>query len=154
MVKEEAGKPHGLLGGGFVISLGPIWSFWVTWTLLGQILEATISSGVKETVKDPSTRSTSQNGTVYFDRLRPYSELSFDVEFLDRETYYSNREILGDASGRAVIVDLHASGWATQSARERVHGCFYGHLEKSLSAGSLKSAAENSLGLSFSEARG
>lgn len=119
--------------------------------MIGPYKDITIDQGVRIRTKDPSDRQRAYGGALWTDVMRRAAEVDFTVAAMNfRDCYRFLRQLTNQGSS-PVLLDLHA---ASEQEVVKSTGCFYGHLSDVPATGRLESPTDNSIDISFEEARG
>jgi len=102
-------------------------------------------------VKDDSPVAEARAGARYVDQFRPYASVSLSVEYLGLAAAQALRDRLITLRQNPLILDVHALSTSTSLYP---YGRFYGYLDPGGISSDLKGGNENTISLSFIEARG
>lgn len=118
---------------------------------LGTYNTFSLSKGVSLKTVDPSPRSESYGGDVYIDSQIAYHTVDFNVELLSFAEAYAYKTLFDLGATSHTVLDLHAF---TRDFFTTPASVFYGFLSSSGGFSmTINSPTENSIGISFEEAR-
>lgn len=108
-------------------------------------------SGLSIAAKDESPVAEARAGARYVDQYRPFASVSLSVEYLALAAAQSLRDRLLGLRQDPVLLDVHG---VSSAAGLYPYGRFYGYLEAGGISADLQGGNNNSLSISFVEARG
>jgi hypothetical protein len=123
--------------------LGNVW--------LGTYEPFDVVSSLSVQANDESPVAESRAGARYVDQFRPSASVSLSVEYLALASAQALRDRLAGIRQDPVLLDVHAISTASSLYP---YGRFYGYLEPGGISSDLKGGNENTVSISFVEARG